>query len=260
MQDLHIYPGALVCEAREDILYRQIRTEYWPALPKKADLGEIPLIIRHQHKLPVCTGEAGAYLRSVVQYQKNRQLLNFSGMFIYKMNRLYYDGLKPQTIGSTLKATMRTLQARGVCLEESYRSNYRTLAHSFPSLKGYGAYLFHEAEKYRLQGFARLETLEDIMSALADDLPVIFSLIIFTDFYEAENGVVSRQIRGRKIGGHSMVALGYDTDTELVRVVQSWGKGGQSPTAEGYMYIPFSWFKETLNDGTPLLLEAYVPL
>lgn len=259
MQDLHIYPGALAIEQKDELLYRHIPSGYSHALPKKADLGEIPLIIRHQHKLPVCTGEAGAYLRSVVHYQKYGQILNFSGMFIYKMNRLFYDGLKPKTIGSTLKATMRTLCARGVCLEESYQSNLKTLHHPFP-LNSYGEYLLHEAESYRLQSFARLENLDDILNALAGEVPVIFSLIIFTDFYEAKDGIVSRKASGRKIGGHSMVALGYDMDTELIRVVQSWGVGGQSPTIEGYMYIPFCWFEESLPDGTPLLIEAYVPI
>lgn len=255
MHNLHIYPGALKSEEDGELLYRCLRS-HQPILPQAADLGEIPLIIRHQHKLPVCTGEAGAYLRAVLQYQKYGQILDFSGMFIYKMNRLYYDGLKPQTRGSTLKATMQTLCGRGVCLEESYRTDYRTLREPFPKKK-YGAYLRREAANYRLPGFARIIDLDDMLLALADERPVIFSLIIYTDFYEAKEGIVAPKISGRKIGGHSMVALGYDMECELVKVVQSWGKDKWGPTDEGYMYIPFERFRGALSSGTPHLIEAY---
>lgn len=259
LQDLGIYPGALTDREYQELYYRQTLLHEIDHLPQYADLGQMPIVIRHQHKLPVCTGEAGANLRAILHYQQYGQILNFSGMFIYKMNRLYYDGLKAKTIGSTLKATMLTLKMRGVCLEESYATNHQTLVAPFPTRK-YGAYLLAEAENYGIDDFARLGDLDDILLALAQDLPVIFSLIIFTDFYEANKGVVASQINGRKIGGHSMVAVGYDLDSELVRVVQSWGKDEQGPTDCGYMYIPFAWFKAKLADGTPFLIEAYVPL
>ena len=258
MQKLAIYPGALNIRQEEGLLYKEIGSLRQQILPAKADLGEIPLIIRHQSKLPICTGEAGAYLRSVVHYQSKKEILNFSGMFIYKMNRLFYDGLSPQTKGSTLKATMQTLVNRGVCLEKSYNSNYYTLRRPFFVEGRRSDAILKEAKNYTIENFARLESLDDILSALANGLPVVFSLTIFTDFLEAKQGVVSERINGQKIGGHAMVALGYDLNKELVRVVQSWGKG--FPTKQGYMYIPFSWFKAKLANQTPLLIEAYVPL
>ena len=84
-----------------------------------------------------------------------------------------------------------------------------------------------------MPGFARIIDLDEMLLALADERPVIFSLIIYTDFYEAKEGIVAPKISGRKIGGHSMVALGYDMECELVKVVQSWGKDKWGPTDEG---------------------------
>ena len=253
-----IYPGALNIKEEEGLLYKDICASMQQIFSVRADLWEIPFVIRHQYKLPICTGEAGAYLRSILYYQQQKEILNFSGMFIYKMNRLFYDGLSPQTKGSTLKATMQTLVNRGVCLEKSYNSNYYTLRKPFFVEGRRSDAILKEAKNYTIENFARLESLDDILSALANGLPVVFSLIIFTDFLEAKEGVVSAQIRGKKIGGHAMVALGYDLNTEQVRVVQSWGKG--FPTNQGYMYIPFSWFRAKLANQTPLLIEAYVPL
>ena len=258
MNTLQIYPGALNIKEDEGLLYKEICAARRQDLPKKADLGEIPLIIRHQYKLPICTGEAGAYLRSILYYQEKQEIINFSGMFIYKMNRLFYDGLSAQTKGSTLKATMQTLVNRGVCRENSYNSNYYTLRKPFFAAGRKCDAILKEAKTFTINNFARLESLDDILLALANGLPVVFSLIIFTDFLEAKQGVVSSQIKGQKIGGHAMVALGYDFNTEQVRVVQSWGKN--LPTNQGYMYIPFSWFKAKIKNQTPLLIEAYVPL
>lgn len=76
LHNLHIYPGALKSEEDGELLYRCLRS-HQPILPQAADLGEIPLIIRHQHKLPVCTGEAGAYLRSGAAIPKIRTNFGF---------------------------------------------------------------------------------------------------------------------------------------------------------------------------------------
>ena len=83
-------------------------------------------------------------------------------------------------------------------------------------------------------------------------------MIISTDFYQAQRGIVSAERQGERIGGHSMVAIGYDLKRELVKVLQSWGRSKHGPTADGYMYIPFSWFDmiDPLTEHS-LLIEAF---
>ena len=119
-------------------------------------------------------------------------------MFIYKMNRLFYDGLSPQTKGSTLKATMQTLVNRGVCLEKSYSSNYYTLRKPFFAAGRKCDAILKEAKTFTINNFARLESLDDILLALANGLKVIFCIGEVLEEREAgkEYDVVKSQIEG----------------------------------------------------------------
>jgi len=249
-----VYPGALEREETKYKIppYRSLLQR--EEIPQRGGVGEIPLTIRHQHRLPICTGEAGAYLESVLYYQKERKMLDFSGLFIYKMNRLYYDNFPSKIKGSTLRSTMQTLKNQGVCLEQSYVSNKETLKQKLS--KKQCKYLLKEASNYRINQVLYCKDLDDILLALAGGNAVIFSMIIYTDFYHTQKGRVNKEISGEKIGGHSMVALNYDLCEEYIEVVQSWGKEKTGPTDGGYMYIPFARFCP--NETILPLIEAYV--
>ena len=251
-----IIAGALPSSRSDDeISYREICFSRNHSLPENGGVGQIPLTIHHQHQLPICTGTAGAYLRAVDYYQRTGKILDFSAVFIYKLNRLF-DGLAMNVKGSTLKATMQTLYHKGVCQERFYPSTKNNCNHRFPHLQQGGKALMQEAAQFKIGSYVRCDDLDEILLALSDERAVAFSLIIYTDFYEADRGLVSKQIRGEKIGGHSMVALNYDLQTELIEVVQSWGTAEKGPTDRGYMYIPFVWLQEKIKKQ-PLLIEAF---
>lgn len=223
-------------------------------LPEQGGVGQVPLPILHQGLLPICTGVAAANARSILYYQQTGSMIPFSGLFIYKMNRLF-DGLSPDIKGSTLEASMQTLAYKGVCPEWRYPSNPANCSRAFPRN---GRSLLQWALPYRVRRYARCQCLQDVLEALSEQYPVVFSMIIYTDFYEAKRGIVAGKRQGRRIGGHSMVAINYDLRRELVQVVQSWGKASDGPTDRGYMYIPFSWF-DLIDDltGHTLLIEAF---
>jgi hypothetical protein len=173
------------------------------------------------------------------------------------MNRLF-DGLPQEVQGSTLEASMQTLLYKGVCPERMYPSNGANCRKAFPAD---GRSLLQSALPYRIVRYQRCCCLEEILLALAQQYPVVFSMVIYTDFYEARRGVVASRRCGTRIGGHSMVAVNYDLKRELVQVAQSWGTAANGPTDKGYMYIPFSWFRlfdEVTGHG--LLLEAFALL
>lgn len=223
-------------------------------LPEQGGIGQVPLPIVHQGMLPICTGVAAANARSILYYQQTGKIVPFSGLFIYKMNRLF-DGLPRDTKGSTLEASMQTLAYKGVCPERMYPSNQTNCNQAFPVN---GQKLLRRALPYRVQRYERCYCLQEVLAALSEQHPVVFSMIIYTDFYEAKRGVVPSKRQGNRIGGHSMVAVNYDLNRELVQVVQSWGKASHGPTDQGYMYIPFSWFDLTDDlTGHKLLIEAF---
>ncbi len=259
MKGTSIVAGALssTLDSRE-LTYGQYSSRSVSHLPEMGGVGKIPLVIHHQHRLPTCTGEAGASLRAITHFQQTGRIMDFSALFIYKMNRLY-DGLAADVRGSTLKATMQSLKHKGACRERLYPSTKANCDRPFPNAKQGGKLLLADAAQFKMGDYLRCACLDDILLALSDGRPVIFSLVIYTDFYLADRGLVAEEITGERIGGHSMVAMNYDLQRQLIEVVQSWGKSAQGPTDHGYMYIPFNWFKQKV-EGRSLLLEAYAPL
>ena len=262
MENLQIIPGVIIeekakVEHEQDMLYRQLRLP--KILPEQGGIGRLPLPIWHQGSLPICTGVAAANCRMIEYYLANGKMVNLSALFVYQMNRLF-DGLDWKTKGSTLSASMQTLQQKGICLEKMYPTTVENCARKFPGKYTAIQKIMSNADKYRIKNYARCENLEDVLLALADRHPVAFSMIIYTDFYQAEKGRVSPCIRGERIGGHSMVAVNYDLQQEYIEVVQSWGKNKSGPTDKGYMYIPFTWFERKIENDLPLMFEAFVLL
>lgn len=253
-----IIPGAVVPDP--DVEIAEIQQNYMRKqiiLPEQGGVGSIPLPIVHQGMLPICTGVATANARMILHYQQTGKIVPFSGLFIYKMNRLF-DGLPKEMKGSTLEASMQTLQYKGVCRENLYPSTKKNCNRAFPAD---GSFLIKNAVQYRIQKYERCENLEEILEALAEQHPVVFSMVIYTDFYQAQRGIVSAKKSGQRIGGHSMVAINYDLQQELLQVVQSWGRATNGPTEHGYMYIPFSWFQlQDEETDHNLLIEAFALL
>lgn len=248
-----IVPGAVITPSLETEQPAPLRRQR-VLLPEQGGVGKLPLPVIHQGALPICTGVAAANARTILQYQQTGRIIPFSGLFIYKMNRLF-DGLDKDARGSTLAASMQTLLYKGVCPEMFYPSNQRNCQKPFPAN---GQSLLKNAQPYRIADYQPCEYLTDILTALAQEHPVAFSMVIYTDFYQARQGVVPDKRRGRRIGGHSMVAVNYDLNREWVQVLQSWGRGKNGPTDGGYMYIPFSWFnlRDTLTEHS-VLIEAF---
>ncbi len=226
-------------------------------LPEQGGVGVLPLPVVHQGRLPICTGVAAANARMILHYQQTGQIMQFSGLFIYKMNRLF-DGLPNDMRGSTLEASMQTLEYKGVCSEYLYPSNARNCNKVFPRKS---QRLLEQAKKYCIHAYRRCDSLEEILQTLAEGKPVAFSMVIYTDFFRTKDGVIPEKRTGIRIGGHSMVAVNYDLERRLLQVLQSWGKGAKGPTAQGYMYIPFCWFDymDELTEHS-VLIEAFALL
>lgn len=248
-----IVPGAVITPSQDTEQYVHLRQPRI-VLPEQGGVGKLPLPVIHQGALPICTGVAAANARTILHYQQTGKMIPFSGLFIYKMNRLF-DGLDKEAKGSTLTASMQTLLYKGVCPECFYPSNQHNCQKPFPAN---GQHLLKKAQPYRIVDYQSCDNLTDILTALAQEHPVVFSMVIYTDFYQARQGVVPDKRLGQRIGGHSMVAVNYDLSREWVQVLQSWGRGKDGPTDGGYMYIPFSWFdlQDTLTDHS-VLIEAF---
>jgi len=252
------HPGAYPSPVDDrDWLHSVVSKTNIKDIPVEGGVGDVPLIIHDQRDMPICTGEAGAYLQMINQYYETGHMLDLSSMFIYKQNK-EIDGIPPDIEGSTVKATVQTLRLKGVCREILYPSNKRTYNSSLPQGRQM-ARIMRNAYRNRIVAYTKCQDLNDMLVALSEKRPVIFSLYLLSDFYNAERGIVPSEVGGDNVGGHAMVALKYNLEEEWVKVAQSWG-GSSERTDRGYMYIPFSWFRYKLRRDFPLLMDAYTVL
>jgi C1A family cysteine protease len=84
--------------------------------------------------------------------------------------------------------------------------------------------------------------LTQMRGCLASGYPFVFGFTVYDSFESAavaKNGVLNMPGGGEKVvGGHAVLAVGYDDAAQRFRVRNSWGAGwGQ----KGYFTIPYSY-------------------
>lgn len=86
------------------------------------------------------------------------------------------------------------------------------------------------------------KTLTDIKAALAIGQPVVFGFVVYENIFDiSENNNVLEipPWDSQPLGGHAVLADGYDDETGLVSVQNSWGRSWGN---DGYFLMPYEWF------------------
>jgi C1A family cysteine protease len=158
-----------------------------------------------------------------------------SRLFIY-YNARCLIGTANQDSGAFIRDCMKTLASQGHCLESlwSYDIN------KFTTRPSQIAYM--DAAKHTIMVYMRLLTLNEMLTCLADGYPFVFGITLYESFESDHvklSGVVDMPKPGeRAIGGHAVLAVGYDQASQRFLVRNSWGSGwGQN----GYFTIPYDY-------------------
>lgn len=160
---------------------------------------------------------------------------NVSRLFIY-YNERELSGTTGSDSGSTIRNGMKAIATWGVCREKlwSYTDNHLL---EKPAAKAYG-----EGAKHRIGSYLRISDLETGLQCLATGFPFVFGFTVFQSFESpevAKTGIVPLPTKGEQVlGGHAVMAAGYDLNKEWLIVRNSWGvKWGD----HGYFYMPFAY-------------------
>jgi C1A family cysteine protease len=131
---------------------------------------------------------------------------------------------------------IKTLKKQGVCSE----THWPYIISKFtikPSPKCY-----KEAMKRQITSYHRILTLDDMRACLADGFPFVFGFTVYESFESQEvasTGFVQMpQFNERVLGGHAVLAVGYDDAQRRFIVRNSWGTDwGQ----KGYFTMPYEY-------------------
>jgi C1A family cysteine protease len=205
-------------------------------LPPRVNLRARCSPVENQANLGSCTGNA---LAGAVEFLERNDgvhpLVDVSRLFIYYNERVIEHTVQEDS-GAMIRDGIKTLVKRGACSERRWPYVIAKFA------KKPDAACYKEARDHQVTAYARLETLEEMRICLADGFPFVFGFSVYESFESAtvaRTGVAPMPRRNEKLlGGHAVLAVGYDDAKERFLVRNSWGTGWGM---KGYFTLPYDY-------------------
>ena len=210
------------------------------ALPPKIDLRPHCPPVYDQGQLGSCTGNA---IAGAVQFERMKQKLtpNFvpSRLFIYYNERVIENTVATDS-GAQIRDGIKVVNKQGVPKEADWPYHIANFAEKPP------AKAFADALKDRAVSYSRVtQSLTQMKGCLASGFPFVFGFTVYDSFESqevAKTGIVPMPESGeRVVGGHAVMAVGYDDSHHRFIVRNSWGDGWGM---KGYFTIPYSYLTE----------------
>jgi hypothetical protein len=189
-----------------------------------------------------CTANALAGNLEFLDNKIDSLYSDVSRLFIY-YNERALEGSVDYDSGASLRDGIKTLRKTGYCWEVTWPYLIERFAKK-PSLKCYV-----EAKSHCVQSYHRLMGLSDMLTCLAEGYPFVFGFSVYESFESrkvATTGVVTMPKKDeRLLGGHAVMAAGFDQKKKRFLVRNSWGpKWG----LEGYFTMPYEYLETLAQD------------
>jgi C1A family cysteine protease len=205
------------------------------AIPRKMDLRKLCSPVEDQGNLGSCTGNALVGAMEVLENLGKTTFVDLSRLFVYYNERVI-EGTVRQDSGAMIRDGVKTLAKMGVCKEQLWPYNIA----KFKSKPTKGC--FSEGLSRKVSVYSRLETTDDMRNCLASGFPFVFGFSVYDSFESdevAKTGTVPMPGKKEKLlGGHAVLAVGYDDDSKRFIVRNSWGSGWGD---KGYFTIPYAY-------------------
>ena len=222
------------------------------ALPAKVDLrGQFPPVY-NQGPMGSCTGFAIAKGLGEYVLKKQNRHVELSGLYLYYQERKM-EGSLNEDAGALISDGMKVLDNLGCAPEKDHP--YLPMS-KWSDAKALQEYLTMKpgnddvaaGKTYRIAGRKQITSLRGIRKSLADGMPVVFGIAIFESFQSekaAKTGVIPMPNveKEEMMGGHAVVAVGYDNAKQVLIMRNSWGKEWGD---KGYFYLPYGFIQQGL--------------
>jgi C1A family cysteine protease len=204
-------------------------------LPASADLRPQCPPVYDQGQLGSCTANA---IGAAIQFDQMKQQIPNpfapSRLFIYYNERVIEHTVESDS-GAQIRDGIKSVNKQGVCPETEWPYNIADFAKK-PSRTCYD-----DARQHRAVSYQRLvQNLNQMKGCLASGYPFVLGISVYESFESpdvARSGHVPMPSPAEKmLGGHAVLAVGYDDANGWFILRNSWGAGWGM---EGYFTLPY---------------------
>ena len=210
------------------------------SLPPSVDLRPQCPPVYDQGQLGSCTANAIAGAIQFTQMkEKLAEIFTPSRLFIY-YNERAMEGTISSDSGAQIRDGMKSVAQLGACPESMWPYDISKFTDK-PPAEAYTAAAQHEVKSY-----SRLtQSLVLMKGCLASGYPFVFGFTVYESFESPEvartGDVPMPKPSEQPVGGHAVVAVGFDDAQQKFFVRNSWGSGWG---VAGYFLMPYAYLTQ----------------
>jgi C1A family cysteine protease len=210
------------------------------ALPSKMDLTAQCPPVYDQGQLGSCTANAIAGAIQFDLMKEAKQNFTPSRLFIYYNERVIEHTVNSDS-GAMIRDGIKSVAKQGDVPETDWQYDITKFTVKPPSS------VYRDAKQHRVVQYQRLtQDLTQMRACLASGYPFVFGFTVYQSFESPEvasTGVAPMPSSDEQaIGGHAVMAVGYDDAQQRFIVRNSWGVDwGQ----KGYFTMPYAYLTQS---------------
>lgn len=204
-------------------------------LPPAVDLRATCSAVENQGQLGSCTANALVGNLEFLEKMAGQAPADLSRLFVY-YNERAMEGTVKEDAGAMIRDGVKTLVNQGVCTEMMWPYVISRFTAKPPTS------CYRQALTHQVLSYHRILTLQEMKSCLAEKYPFVFGFTVYEAF---ESPAVAKTGRlnmpkplEKSLGGHAVMAVGYDDATKRFTIRNSWGADwGRA----GYFTMPYAY-------------------